>query len=200
VIGRCILIVDDHEVVRVGLRSLLARVDWVARCVGAGGGNDAVQMVNRYEPHVALVDLCVGEESGLDICRSLRAARPTMNVLLMSGAGRITPAVARAAGAHGFVSKDWKAGAMIEAVRLAAVGRPVFVRGDDERVAAESLTRRERDVLIHLARGLSNPEVAAVLNLSRHTVKQHTSAVYKKLHVRNRAEAASRAQRLGLAA
>jgi two-component system response regulator DesR len=62
------------------------------------------------------------------------------------------------------------------------------------------LTARERDVLVHLARGLSNPEVASALNLSRHTVKQHTSAVYKKLGVRNRAEAASRAQRLGLAA
>jgi DNA-binding NarL/FixJ family response regulator len=200
VIGRCILIVDDHEVVRVGLRSLLARVDWVARCVGAGSSHDAVEMAHRYEPHVALVDLCVGEESGLDICRSLRETRPAMSVLLMSGAGRITPAVARAAGADGFVSKDWKAGAMVEAVRLAATGRAVFVKQEDERVATETLTRRERDVLMHLARGLSNPEVAAVLNLSRHTVKQHTSAVYKKLRVRNRAEAASRAQRLGLAA
>jgi DNA-binding NarL/FixJ family response regulator len=200
VIGRCILIVDDHEVVRVGLRSLLARVDWVSRCVGAGSEADAVDMANRYEPHVALVDLCVGEESGLDICRSLRVAQPNMNVLLMSGAGRITPAVARAAGAHGFVSKDWRAATMIEAVRLSAAGRPVFAKQEDERSSGQTLTRRERDVLIHLARGLSNPEVAAALNLSRHTVKQHTSAVYKKLQVRNRAEAASRAQRLGLAA
>jgi two-component system response regulator DesR len=168
--------------------------------VGAGSAAEALAMADRYEPHVALVDLCVGDESGLDICRSLLSARPAMSVLLMSGAGRITPGVARAAGAHGFVSKEWKAAAMIEAVRLAMVGRPVFTKQGDDCTPAESLTRRERDVLLHLARGLSNPEVASVLNLSRHTVKQHTSAVYKKLRVRNRAEAASRAQRLGLAA
>jgi DNA-binding NarL/FixJ family response regulator len=126
--------------------------------------------------------------------------RPDMRVLLMSGAGQITPAVARAAGAHGYVSKQWNAAAMLEAVRLAAAGRHVFTRQDTDQSGVESLTGRERDVLLHLARGLSNPEVASVLNLSRHTVKQHTSAVYKKLGVRNRAEAASRAQRLGLAA
>jgi DNA-binding NarL/FixJ family response regulator len=198
--GRCVLVVDDHEVVRFGLRSLLTRLDWVSRCVGAGSAAEALAMADRYEPRVAVVDLCVGDESGLDICRSLRSARPSMNVLLMSGAGRITPGVARAAGAQGFVSKEWKAAAMVEAVRLAMIGRPVFTKQDVDCTVAGSLTRRERDVLQHLARGLSNPEVASVLNLSRHTVKQHTSAVYKKLHVRNRAEAASRAQRLGLAA
>jgi DNA-binding NarL/FixJ family response regulator len=149
---------------------------------------------------VAVVDLCVGDESGLDISRSLLSARPNLRILLMSGAGRVTPAVARAAGAYGFVAKDWTAGAMVEAVWLAASGRHVFAREDDDRVAAQALTARERDVLLHLARGLSNPEVASELNLSRHTVKQHTSSVYKKLGVRNRAEAASRAQRLGLVA
>jgi DNA-binding NarL/FixJ family response regulator len=198
--GRCILVVDDHEVVRAGLRSLLGRFDWVARCVGAGSGADALEVASRYEPHVALVDLCVGDESGLDISRSLLSAEPNVRILLMSGAGRVTPAVARAAGAYGFVAKDWTAGAMVEAVWLAASGRHVFARQEDDRVAAQALTARERDVLLHLARGLSNPEVASELNLSRHTVKQHTSAVYKKLGVRNRAEAASRAQRLGLVA
>jgi two-component system response regulator DesR len=178
----------------------LTSATWVARCVGAGNGADAVDVARRYDPHVALVDVCVGAESGLDICRSLLAESPEMRVLLMSGAGQITPAVARAAGAHGFVSKDWKAAAMIEAARLASAGRHVFVKHETDQSGVESLTARERDVLLHLARGLSNPEVASVLNLSRHTVKQHTSAVYKKLGVRNRAEAASRAQRLGLAA
>src|SRR5262245_25682152 len=130
--GQCVLVVDDHELVRIGLRSMLARVDWVTRCVGAESSADALEMMDRYDPHVALVDLCVGDESGLDICRSLRAARPSMTVLLMSGSGRITPGVARAAGAQGFVSKDWKAGAMIEAIRLATVGRPVFTKQDSD--------------------------------------------------------------------
>lgn len=199
-IGRCVLIVDEQEVVRVGLRTLLTRLDWISRCVGAGSGACAAAMADRYEPHVALVNLRVGAESGHDICHDLLTRRPNMSVLLMSGSGPVSPGIVRAAGAIGFVSKDWTAASIVNAVRLAAAGRPVLARHEEPQSSAGSLTRRERDVLVQIARGLSNPEVASVLNLSRHTVKQHTSAVYRKLHVRNRAEAASRAQVLGLAA
>lgn len=198
--GRRILVVDDHALVRAGLRSLLGRRDWVGRCLGAGTGAEALELARRYEPHVAVIDLCVGEESGLDIARSLVNEVPELKVLLMSGAGRIAPVVARAAGALGYVSKSWGATAIMQAVQLACMGRPVFIEQEDGQSTGRMLTAREREVLVHLARGLTNPEVAAVLNLSSHTVKQHTSAVYKKLGVRNRAEAASRAQRLGLAA
>jgi DNA-binding NarL/FixJ family response regulator len=194
-----ILVVDDHEIVRAGLRSVLAGLDWVSRCVGAENCAEAVEMTRRYEPQVALVDLYVAEESGLEICKALVEADPTVKVLLMSGAGCLTPAVARAAGASGFVTKGWPVERLVEAVRLAAQGRLVFVKQAEDRSAADLLTARERDVLRELARGLSNPEVANELNLSRHTVKQHTSALYRKLGVRNRAEAASRAQQLGLA-
>lgn len=198
--GRRILVVDDHALVRAGLRSLLGQRDWVGRCLGAGTGAEALELARRYEPHVAVIDLCVGEESGLDIARSLVNEVPELKVLLMSGAGRIAPVVARAAGALGYVSKSWGATAIMQAVQLACMGRPVFIEQEDGQSTGRMLTAREREVLVHLARGLTNPEVAAVLNLSSHTVKQHTSAVYKKLGVRNRAEAASRAQRLGLAA
>lgn len=195
-----ILVVDDHEIVRTGLRTVFAGLDWVARCVGAANCGEAVELAKRYEPHVAIVDLYVGEESGLEICKALVAEDPAIKVLLMSGAGCLTPAVARSVGATGFVTKGWPVDRLIEAVRLTAAGRLVFVKQGDDRSAAELLTARERDVLRELARGLSNPEVANELNLSRHTVKQHTSALYRKLGVRNRAEAASRAQQLGLAA
>jgi two-component system response regulator DesR len=195
-----ILVVDDHEIVRTGLRTVLAGLDWVARCVGAGNCAEAVELARRYEPHVAIVDLYVDDESGLDICKALVAEDASIKVLLMSGAGCLTPAVARSVGAAGFVTKGWPVDRLIEAVRLASAGRLVFVKQGDDRSAAELLTARERDVLRELARGLSNPEVASELNLSRHTVKQHTSALYRKLGVRNRAEAASRAQQLGLAA
>jgi len=195
-----ILVVDDHEIVRTGLRSVLASLDWVSRCVGASSCAEAVELAKRYEPHVALVDLYVGEESGLDICKAVVNQDETIRVLLMSGAGCLTPAVARSVGATGFVTKGWPVGKLIEAVRLAGDGRLVFAKQGDDRAGADLLTARERDVLRELARGLSNPEVANELNLSRHTVKQHTSALYRKLGVRNRAEAASRAQQLGLAA
>jgi ATP/maltotriose-dependent transcriptional regulator MalT len=77
-----------------------------------------------------------------------------------------------------------------------AEGGRVFPKG--QAAPRVKLSKRELDVLHHLAAGLSNPETAATLNLSRHTIKQHTSSVYRKLRVRNRAEAASRAQELGL--
>jgi len=196
--NRRILVVDDHEIVRAGLRAALGGLDWVGRCVGAGNCRDAVELARRYEPHLALIDLYVGAESGLDICKALLQVDPTMRVLLMSGAGRTTPAVARAAGAFGFVLKDWPIATLMESLRLASGGQPIFTKLDD-RPGGNVLTPRERDVLQQLSRGLTNPEVASVLNLSRHTVKQHTSALYRKLGVRNRAEAASRAQQLGLA-
>ena len=87
----------------------------------------------------------------------------------------------------------------MEAVRRVSAGERIFSESAaPERAAPARLTNRERNVLTQLALGLSNPEVARVLHLSRHTVKQHTSSVYRKLGVRNRAEAASRAQQLGL--
>jgi DNA-binding NarL/FixJ family response regulator len=151
----------------------------------------------RYEPHVALVDLFVGHESGLDVCRALRASSPSLRVILMSGSGSVSSAVARFAGASGFFPKDWPADAVVEAVRQVCGGSTVFPRAR-EAEPIQPLSRRERDVLEHVVRGLSNPEVAAALHLSRHTVKQHTSVVYRKLGVRNRAEAASLARQLGL--
>jgi DNA-binding NarL/FixJ family response regulator len=197
--ARRILVVDDHEMVRVGLRALFSREPWVARCLGAGARDAALELTDRYEPHLALVDLFVGDDSGVDVCRVLREARPSLRVILMSGSGSVSPAVARAAGAWGFVPKHWPAQVLMEAVRRACAGERILSASADTQTQAPArLTNRERDVLVQLAQGLSNPEVARVLHLSRHTVKQHTSTVYRKLGVRNRAEAASRAQQLGL--
>jgi two-component system response regulator DesR len=94
------------------------------------------------------------------------------------------------------LSKNMTRGALLMAMKRVADGARVFPKSSMS--SDVKLSRRELDVLQHLASGLSNPETAATLNLSRHTVKQHTSAVYRKLGVRNRAEAASRAQALGL--
>jgi len=144
------------------------------------------------------VDLFIGEESGAKVCERLRAADPLTRVLLFSGAGSISPTAARAAGASGFASKDWPAAKIAQAVRLVGLGRTVFERQDHP--GALGLSERERDVLELMAAGSTNPEIAAQLHLSKHTVKEHTSAVYRKLGVRNRTEAVQRAQRLGLLA
>ncbi len=193
------LVVDDHDVVQWGFRLMLGELEWVERCMSARTGDEALELTRRYAPDVALVDLFLGGESGPDVCERLLTARPELRVLLISGAGRISAATAAACGASGFVPKDWPAADVARAVRMVALGIPLFeedVPGD----APVQLTGREQEVLAHVAGGATNREIAAELHLSPHTVKEHTSALYRKLGVRNRAEAVQRAQRLGLLA
>src|SRR5438874_9035951 len=109
---------------------MLTQQPWVERCVSAHSGEEAIDLAVRYRPHVALVDLFIGEESGAEICEQLRAAQPATRVLLFSGAGEISPTAARAAGASGFAYKDWPAAKIAGAVRAAGLGKPVLVRQD----------------------------------------------------------------------
>src|SRR5205085_11027359 len=167
--------------------------------LSAHTGDQAIAMATRYRPHVALVDLFIGEESGAEICERLRDAQPVTRVLLISGAGEISPQAARAAGAAGFAYKDWPARRIASAVRAVGLGHDVFTRGEEpERIGTLGLSPRERSVLELMASGSTNPEIAEALHLSKHTIKEHTSAVYRKLGVRNRTEAVQRAQRLGV--
>ncbi|MBX5440927.1 MAG: response regulator transcription factor [Solirubrobacteraceae bacterium] len=195
-----VLIVDDHEVVHWGLRALLSSQDWVERCLVASTAETALEMTERYEPHVALVDLFLGDASGAELCREVRKRSPITNVLLFSGSGRMSAAAARAAGASGFVSKGLGARDVMSAIRVIGLGGQVF--GEDATAAEEAqpLTEREREVLALVATGATNREIAAQLHLSPHTVKDYTRNVFRKLEVRNRAEAVQRAQRLGLLA
>ena len=191
-----VLVVDDHDVVHWGFRLMLTQQPWVERCVSAHSGEEALAMASRYRPHVALVDLFIGEESGAEICEQIRTNEPSTRVLLFSGAGEISPHAARAAGASGFAYKDWSAARIAAAVRAVGMGKAVFGRQD--RQGALGLTDRERAVLELMASGATNPEIAEQLHLSKHTIKEHTSSVYRKLGVRNRTEAVQRGQRLGL--
>ena len=192
-----VLVVDDHDVVQWGFRLLLTEQPWVERCLTATTAEEALALARRYEPHVALVDLFLGDASGADLTESLRAVSPKTRVLLISGAGRISPHAARAAGASGFVSKDLGAQDVAKAVRAVGLGQSVFPK-DVADPAPTGLSARERGVLALVASGATNREIAERLFLSPHTVKEHTSALYRKLKVRNRAEAVRRAQRLGL--
>jgi len=194
-----VLVVDDHDVVHWGFRLMLGELEWVERCLSARTGDEALDLTRRYEPDVALVDLFLGAESGPDVCERLLAQRPELRVLLISGAGRISASTAAACGASGFVPKDWPAADVARAVRMVALGIPLFEEAPPASVPVQ-LTGREQEVLARVAGGATNREIAADLHLSPHTVKEHTSALYRKLDVRNRAEAVQRAQRLGLLA
>jgi two-component system response regulator DesR len=191
-----VLVVDDHDVVHWGFRLMLGNQPWVERCLSARNGREAYELAVRYGPHVALVDLFVGEESGPEICERLRERSPGTHVLLISGAGRISAGAARAAGASGFIPKDWGAADISRAVRMVGLGMTVFQPQTE--ASASPLSEREHEVLSLVARGSTNREIAAELHLSPHTVKEHTSTLYRKLKVKNRAEAVQRAQRLGL--
>ena len=191
-----VLIVDDHAVVQWGFKVLLGRQRWVERCVVASDPEEGLATAERLKPHVALVDLFLGERSGAELCEAIRSASPKTRVLLISGIGWISPQAAKAAGASGFVSKDWSADEVAMAVRMVGKGMTVF--GRLEEAPATPLSDREREVLTLIASGATNREIAERLYLSPHTVKEHASALYRKLGVKNRAEATRRAERLGL--
>jgi len=191
-----VLIVDDHDVVHWGFRLMLGNQTWVERCISSRSAAEAYALAERYKPHVALVDLFIGEESGPEISAQLRERSPGTNILLISGAGRISPGAAKAAGASGFIPKDWGAADIARAVRMVGLGMTVFQPQVD--IDAIPLSSREREVLDLIAGGSTNREIAAALHLSPHTIKEHTSGLYRKLGARNRAEAVQRARRLGL--
>lgn len=191
-----ILIVEENELIQAGLRSLLADAPWVASCLLASNADEALIVARRHQPQLALISTSLGGRSGPELCRSLKEHMPYVKVVLMSGEGRIPGALAASLGAAGALSKHMPRGVIASAVKRVVDGGRVFPKG--AMAPDVRLSRRELDVLQALALGLSNPETAVRLNLSRHTVKQHTSAVYRKLGVRNRAAAASLAQELGL--
>jgi two-component system response regulator DesR len=190
--GLRVLVVDDHDVVQWGFRLLLERQSWVERCLAASSGAEAVQVCRKVQPEVALVDMLLGSESGAEVCEEIHQVSPGTRVLLISGAGVIWPNVARAAGATGFISKDWSAVDVVRAVRRVSQGHEVFA----EAPLDSPLSEREQEVLSLIATGSTNKEIAGHLHLSPHTVKEHTSAIYRQLGVRNRAEATRQAQRL----
>ena len=169
-----VLVVDDHDVVHWGFRVL----------------------TRAFKPHVALIDLFLGDDYGAELSRAVRELSPGTRVLLISGAGRMAPAAARAAGASGFISKDSDAREVVSAVRTVSFGLTTFPRKSDQ--PEPVLSEREREVLDLIAAGSTNKEIAKRLFLSPYTVKEHTSALYRKLGARNRADAVQRAQRIGL--
>lgn len=191
-----VLLVDNHDIVHIGLRVVLQRQPWVSRVLGARRGADALLIASRHEPAVALVDLFVGDELGTQICAAIRARCPHVRVLLMSSSGSVTQQAAYTAGAAGFVAKDCPLPEMLAAIRAAADGAQPFVWRPE--VARGPLTVRQQQVLQLMAEGATNRAIADSLGLSLDTIKHHTTLIYRRLDVRNRASAVNAGQRLGL--
>jgi NarL family two-component system response regulator LiaR len=195
-----ILIVDDHPMMRKGLRSLL-EVTRGLDCVGeAGSGEEALELCPQLNPQVVIMDLMMPGMGGVAAIRTLRARCAHIQVIaLTSFAEPRLVQEAVSAGATGYLLKNVSASELVEAVMAAAEGRsimgPEAVQAlvqiaADPRPIGSDLTARERDVLALVAKGLTNQEIALRISISEATVRFHVGNILSKLEVGNRTEAA----------
>jgi DNA-binding NarL/FixJ family response regulator len=189
-----VLAIVPEEMVWCGIRLMLGRPPWLDRYLVAGSLDDAAGLAAMYEPEVLLVDMKLPECSPEESCETLRLVSPRSRLLLLSAAPHVPSASVAAIGAHGFISKNWPSAEVVDAIHRTGLGLVPVAGGECE----HGLSGRQMEVLQLLAEGRTNDEIAALLELSRNTVKQHTSAVYRKLAVRNRAAAIGSAQAMGL--
>ncbi|GAA3871722.1 response regulator transcription factor [Streptomyces lacrimifluminis] len=204
-----VLIADDHAVVRAGLRALLEGEPDLAVIAEAGSGEEAVALVARLLPDVALMDLRFGSPGGgidgIEAIRRLAAEAPGVAVVMLTSyAGRADVVRALEVGARGYVLKAGPPEELFRAVRGAAAGAlglaPEIVGELVGQVLdpEHELSGREIEVVRLMAQGLSNRAIAGALFLSEATVKTHLVRVYRKLRVDNRAAAVSAAVRRGV--
>jgi DNA-binding NarL/FixJ family response regulator len=191
-----VLVVDDHDLVHWGLRALFTAQPWVHRYVAAYGAREGVERARDERPDVALVDAVLGMDSGAELVAAVRAASPGTRVVLMTAGRGVSSRVARRLGADGVVDKDWAATDIVSAARTVALGMTLF--GEEAEPLPNDISDREREVLRLVGAGATNREIASRLGLSHNTVKSHTSALFRKLGARNRAEAIAAARRLGI--
>ena len=202
-----VLIVDDHPVVRDGLRGMLDAQPDLEVLGEAANGHQALAAVARETPDVVLMDLRMPELDGVEATRRIRDGHPGVSVLVLTTYDDDT-AILRAveAGATGYLLKDAPREDLFAAVRAAARGETTLapsvaaklMRGLGREPDAEGLTEREREVLALVADGATNRSIARQLHLSEATVKTHLVHVYAKLGVDDRTAAVTTALRRGL--
>lgn len=212
-----VLIVDDHEIVREGLQTLLAEEPDFEVVGAAGDGAVAVDLAEKTAPDVILMDLVMPGLDGIEAIRRIHNQNPQARVLVLTTFAddqRVREAIQ--AGATGYLLKDVLKADLLRALRDAAAGRPSLhpevqqhlMREIARRGASpvsqqpsphESLTERETSILRLLAEGRSNKEIAAALHLTEGTIKGYVSTIFDKLGVEDRTQAALYAVRNGLA-
>jgi DNA-binding NarL/FixJ family response regulator len=205
-----VLVVDDHAVVREGLRSFLELQEGIEVVGEAADGEAAVRAAEAWKPDVVLMDLVMPRLDGVGAMRELRRRLPSARVIVLTNFpddDRLLPAIR--AGASGYLLKNADPQEVVRAVRAAHAGEALLDPGVAARLLeaiaqrpdsepAERLTPREREVLALIARGMPNKLIARELEISEKTVKTHVGHVLAKLGVSDRTQAALQAVREGL--
>ncbi len=201
-----LLLVDDHEVVRLGMRALLERHKEFVVIGEASTEEEAVKQALELEPDIVLMDIRLAGGSGIEACQQIKEQRPDIQVLMLTSFAEdeLLFAAIRA-GATGYLLKQVNSNDLVRAIEAASRGESmldpsltqrVFVEvrrsiKKEEAVAFTDLTGQEKQVLSLIARGKTNREIAADLFLSEGTVRNYVSSILSKLSVSNRAEAAA---------
>ena len=201
-----LLLVDDHEVVRLGLRTLLRREPNVEVVGEAGTAVGAVEDCLRLNPDVVLMDVRLPDGTGIEACREIRSTCPATRVIfLTSFADEDAVFATIAAGADGYLLKEIDGAGLLRAIRSVAQGQSILDPAVTERVLAQlrplttqgeasqqvPLSRQEQRVLGLVADGRTNKEIASSLKLSDKTIKNYLGTIFQKLHVTRRSQAAA---------
>ncbi|MEV4708080.1 response regulator transcription factor [Actinoplanes sp. NPDC049316] len=212
-----VLLADEQPMLRAGLRMALAGADGLAVVGEAGDGAEAVDLARRLLPDVVVMDLRLPRVDGLAAARRITGSGLPVRVLVLTADDADEQVVsAVAAGASGYLCKDAGADELVAAIRTVAAGGAVVAPRILDRLlvrlaellpvaeataaapALDALTEREREVLVHVARGHSNAEIARALSVSETTVKTHVGHVLTKLRLRDRVQAVVLAYETGL--
>jgi two-component system, NarL family, response regulator LiaR len=205
-----VLLVDDHAVVREGLRAFLELQEGIAVVGEAADGYEAIGAATRLRPDVILMDLVMPELDGVSAMRALRERIPETRVIVLTSFlddDKLLPALR--AGAAGYLLKNAEPQEVARAIRAARAGQALIdpvvaarlvetLAADDGEAPLDRLTPREREVLVLIGRGLPNKLIARELDVSEKTVKTHVGHVLAKLGVGDRTQAAVFAVRAGL--
>lgn len=209
-----VVLVEDHQIVRQGLRALLEGTDDVVVVAEADNGHDGVEIAKQHRPDVVVMDLNLPGLNGVDATKAIRQAVPEAHVLILSMYSteeHVRPAIR--AGAEGYLLKGSGLSDLVAAIKAVSTGNAFFspqvakIVLDDSRRAAQGgvpdragseLTPRERQILKLVAEGRSSPEIAKDLNLSVKTVEGHRGRIMAKLDTKNVAGLVRHAIRLGL--
>ncbi len=203
-----IIIADDHQIVRRGLRMTIDAEKDMKVLAEAVNGAEVLALIKKHKPDVALMDLQMPEMDGVEALKIIRAEFAELPILILTSfTDDAHVYAALRAGASGFLLKEMGGDELVEAIRNAAKGKPQLHPDIAKRLMArapmpedpfETLTEREREILKLLGRGISNKEIAVELTLTEMTVKGYVSDVLMKLGVSDRTQAALMAVRFGL--